>query len=309
MKKIINNLAVRIIQILVMAIILVVVTKELYRIFIDMNIQLFYKYSDKLTVVNIFIIVLLGIISYIPLSFYDLVIRKKVGIALDTKKVYKYSWIASSVANIVGFGGSAAIVLKRYFYKDYVDDEKKLIKETSKVVGLNLSGFSLLCLIYSIYLFTIERNISYIDYIAIIIAMYLPIIIITITYKYIKNGDRYSYRTTLKIISISILEWITTISLIIGLIYILNINVSIFDFLPIYVVGIVAAIISMAPSGLGTFDLVLIVGLDKFNVPKEQVLLLIILYRISYYIIPLLIGVILYLSDLLSKLVKNENME
>ena len=54
----------------------------------------------------------------------------------------------------------------------------------------------------------------------------------------------------------------------------------------------------MVPGGAGTFDLTLLVGLKKFNVQSEQILLLLILYRISYYIVPLLIGAILYITEL-----------
>ena len=56
------------------------------------------------------------------------------------------------------------------------------------------------------------------------------------------------------------------------------------QFFPIYVMAIIVAMISMVPSGVGTFDLTLLVGLKEFNVPSEQVLLLIILYRLSYQI-------------------------
>ena len=98
--------------------------------------------------------------------------------------------------------------------------------------------------------------------------------------------------------SISILEWITTILLIYGLIVILGIKVTLVQFVPVYIKAIIIAIISMVPGGAGTFDLTLLVGLKKFNVQSEQILLLLILYRISYYIVPLLIGVILYITEL-----------
>ena len=98
--------------------------------------------------------------------------------------------------------------------------------------------------------------------------------------------------------SISILEWITTILLIYGLIVILGIKVTLVQFAPVYIKAIIIAIISMVPGGAGTFDLTLLVGLKKFNVQSEQILLLLILYRISYYIVPLLIGAILYITEL-----------
>lgn len=298
----INKKILQIIQIPIIIFILFFAFRELYKIIIESDKNLFFIYSDKLTTLNILIIILLGIISYLPLSFYDLIIRKKVGIKLTLKEIYKYSWIASSVANIVGFGGSSAIVIKNYFYKDHVEDSSKLVKEVSKVVGFNLSGFSLICLIYSIWNLSTIREFNTVFLVALLIGLYLPAILLYITYKKYINKDKENYILTLKIISISILEWITTILLIYGLIIILGIKVTLNQFFPIYVMAIIVAMISMVPGGVGTFDLTLVVGLKEFNVPAEQVLLLILLYRLSYYILPLAIGIILFLYDLYMKI-------
>ncbi|CAM2078486.1 MAG: Phosphatidylglycerol lysyltransferase [uncultured Clostridium sp.] len=304
----INKKVVQIIQIPIIIAILFFAFREIYTILINIDKKLFYMYSDRLTIFNILIVILLGIISYLPLSFYDLVLKNKLGIKLSWKKVYKYSWIASSVASLVGFGGSSAILIKNYLYKDHVDDSSKLVKEVSKVVGLNLSGFSLVCLIYSGWnIFTIKKF-DTIFYISTLIGSYLPIILIWLTYKLYINKNKESYLLSLEIIGISILEWATTILLVYGLMVILNIKVSITQFFPIYVMAIIVAMISMVPGGVGTFDLTLLVGLKEFNVPAEQVLLLILLYRLSYYIVPVVIGVGLFLSDLYMK-INNEARE
>lgn len=298
----INKRNIQIIQIPIIVVILFLALKELYTIFMNIDKELFQMYSDKLTIINIFIIIILGILSYIPLSFYDLIIKNKVNIKLSWKEVYKYSWIASSVANLVGFGGSSAILLKNYFYKDHVDDSSKLVKEVSKVVGLNLSGFSLVCLIYCIWSIVIGREFDVVFYVAILIGLYIPIVLGGATYRFYKSKDKENYFLTLKIMFTSVLEWATTILLIYGLIVILDIDVTLVQFFPIYVMAIIVAMISMVPGGVGTFDLTLLVGLKEFNVPSEQVLLLILLYRLSYYIIPVIIGVLLFLSDLYMKI-------
>lgn len=159
-----------------------------------------------------------------------MILKNKIGIKLSWKKVYKYSWIASSVASLVGFGGSAAILIKNYFYKDHVDDSSKLVKEVSKVVGLNLSGFSLVCLIYSTWNIFIIKKIDTVFYASTLIGLYLPIVLIWLTYKLYINKNKENYLLSLKIIGISILEWTTTILLVYGLIVILNINISIVYF-------------------------------------------------------------------------------
>lgn len=294
-----------ILQVIFVVIIVFLALRELFKIVLSMDKNLFLMYSNKLTFTNLFIILILGIISYLPLSFYDLIINKSLDINLPKRRIYKYSWISSSISNIVGFAGITAIFIKNYFYKNYIKDSKKLYKEVTKIVGLNLSGFSLVCLIYSFWNLLINKNFDKVFWVSLAIGLYLPIMLSIFTYKSIRFRDKDSYMINIKIILTSILEWITTVILIYGLIVILDIKVSFSQFAPIYVSAIIVAIISMVPGGVGTFDLTLIVGLHKFNVPSEKVILLIILYRISYYIVPLLIGIFLYISDLYIKVNNN----
>lgn len=302
MKKNINKNFFSTLQIIFVVVVVFMACRELFKIIVTMDKNLFITYSNKLTFTNLFIIMTLGLISYLPLSFYDLIINDSLEINLPKKKIYKYSWISSSISSIVGFAGVTAIFLKNHFYKNYIKDSNQLYKEATKVVGLNLSGFSLVCLLYSFWNLLINKNFDKVFWVSSLIGLYLPIILIICTYKSIKNSDKKSYMINIKIILTSILEWITTIILIYGLIIILDIKVSFAQFAPIYVSAIIIAIISMIPGGVGTFDLTLILGLQKFNVPAEKVILLIILYRISYYIVPFLVGVFLYLSDIYIKI-------
>lgn len=292
----------KILKIIFAIVILSLAFRELFKVFIGIDKNLFIEYSNKLTFTNLFIVLVLGIISYLPLSFYDLIIANVLDINLSKKRIYKYSWISSSVSNIIGFAGVTSIFFKNHFYKNYIKDSSKLFKEVTKVVGLNLSGFSLVCLIYSLWNILSNKNFDKVFYIALLIGLYLPTVFIIYTYKMVKSGNKESYIVNIKIIATSILEWITTIILIYGLIIILDIKISFSQFAPIYVAAIIVAIISMTPGGIGTFDLTLILGLQKFNVPSEKVVLLIILYRISYYVVPFLIGVFLYLSDIYVKI-------
>ena len=270
----INKKLFKIIQSIIIVTIFFLAFKELYKIFVDIDINLFKKYADRLTVPNFLIIALLGIVSYMPLSFYDLITRKSIPIDLPTKKVYKYSWIATSISNIVGFGGSSAILIKNYFYKNHVGDQSKLTKENLKVVGLNLSGFSLICLIYSIWCAFTIKKFDIVFYGSTLVGLYIIGVLIFSTYKFIKDKDKNAYLATIKIAFISILEWATTILLIYGLILIIGIKVTLIQFFPVYIKAIIIAIISMIPGGVGTFDLTLLTGLKSFNVQSEQILLL-----------------------------------
>ncbi|MDU1686868.1 MAG: bifunctional lysylphosphatidylglycerol flippase/synthetase MprF, partial [Clostridium perfringens] len=76
---------------------------------------------------------------------------------------------------------------------------------------------------------------------------------------------------------------------------------------PIYIEAAVVGMISMIPGGIGTFDLTFMTGLEVLGIPIEQTLLVIILYRISYYIVPALIGVLLFVHDFGGKINKKFN--
>ena len=133
---------------------------------------------------------------------------------------------------------------------------------------------------------------------AFIISLYIPVVLTILIRKYLKTKDSGEFLFSINICLISVSEWITTIILIYGLMFILNISINPLDFLSVYVSAIIVAVISMTPGGIGTFDLALLLGLGNYGVPSEQVLLLILLYRISYYLIPMLIGMILYSFEL-----------
>ena len=82
-----------------------------------------------------------------------------------------------------------------------------LTKENLKVVGLNLSGFSLICLIYSIWCFFTIKEFNIVFYASILFGLYIVGVLAFSTCKCIKDKNKEAYLINLKIMSISILEF------------------------------------------------------------------------------------------------------
>ncbi|MHC9348196.1 UPF0104 family protein, partial [Clostridium perfringens] len=78
--------------------------------------------------------------------------------------------------------------------------------------------------------------------------------------------------------------------------------ISVQTVLTIYIEPSLIGIISMIPGVIGTFDLTFMNGLEGFGVPIEQTLLVIILYRIIYFLVPAVICVLLFLHDFCGKI-------
>ncbi|MGJ0701946.1 bifunctional lysylphosphatidylglycerol flippase/synthetase MprF [Clostridium perfringens] len=303
----VNNKVNLFFKITFIAVVLVLVAFGFKNMFKEFNMTYFNMYRDRLHFFKLTLIAIAGIIAYMPLSIYDFILKKNVGIDINNRKLYKYSWIASSIASLLGFGGATSLAFKQYFYGDYVDDKKKLLKEIGKIVALNLTGLSIVCCTYMGIRISSWNNLGIIKYAIGIIALYAPGFIIYSAYKYSKTRDKLEFFSTLGIIFISFLEWLTTIILIYATLRITGASISVLTFLPIYIEAAVVGMISMIPGGIGTFDLTFMTGLEALGIPIEQTLLVIILYRISYYIVPALIGVLLFVHDFGGKINKKFN--
>ncbi|MGL5616093.1 MAG: bifunctional lysylphosphatidylglycerol flippase/synthetase MprF [Sarcina sp.] len=290
-------------KIIFVSIVFIFVFREFIIFFKSFNVREFIIFKDRLTVLNLAIIVILGLICFSPLSFYDFIIRKRINIKLSKRKLYKYSWIASSISSILGFGGAAAVAIKQNFYGEYVDDKKSLLKEVSKVVAFNVAGLSLVSLIYTIFKFQAVMNTGMIKYAILLIDLYFPGLLIYETYiNIIREKDKKEYYASLSIMGVAILDWLGNMILIYSILYILGGKISFIQFFPTYVTSVVIGTLSLIPGGLGSFDLVFIAGMANMGIPTELSFLVTILYRVTYFIIPAIIGILLYFRDFGKKL-------
>lgn len=289
-------------------VILVLVVFGFKNMFKEFNIKYFNMYRDRLHFLQLFLIGVAGIVAYMPLSFYDFILKKNVGIDINNKKLYKYSWIASSIASLLGFGGATSLAFKQYFYGNHVKDKKKLLKEIGKIIFLNLSGLSILCIVYVFLEFKDLKNLGVTKYIVFVIATYTPLVVINSLYKYKKKKEEEGF--VLKVIGISFVEWIGNMLLIYLILAITGAHINIIEYFDVYIRATAIGIVSMIPGGLGTFDLTFINGFKALGIPIEQTFLVIILYRISYFILPAVIGLILYIHDFgmnFKEILKNRN--
>lgn len=275
--------------------VLVLVFFGFRNMFKEFNMTYFNMYRDKLHMPKLILIGMGGIIAYLPLSIYDFFLKKNVGIDLRNSKLYKYSFIASSISSLLGFGGATSLAFKQYFYGKYVNDKKKLLKEIGKIVFLNLTGLSVLCIIYFILEFKSIQSLGFIKYVVYVVSLYAPLVLIKSLYNYKKDPEEAKF--TIRVVCISFLEWTLNMLLIYMILGITGARVSIKEYFYIYVRATSIGIISMVPGGLGTFDLTFIDGFKALGVPIEQTFLVLILYRISYFILPAIIGVILYIHE------------
>lgn len=100
------------------------------------------------------------------------------------------------------------------------------------------------------------------------------------------------------LVAVSIIEWLGAFCMLVILSKLLHINIALIDLWPVFVIASAAGIVSMIPGGLGSFDLVFIWGATALDISSETVLVLLLCYRIGYYVIPFIAGAILFVRDI-----------
>ncbi|MFD2881419.1 flippase-like domain-containing protein [Paenibacillus rhizoplanae] len=129
-------------------------------------------------------------------------------------------------------------------------------------------------------------------------ALYLPFFVLlqrsALFAKWVNRGEgRTAWLTVVASVGASFLEWVfagLTFWFIAGELLGSTPFLTVFS---IYVVAAIAGILSMAPGGIGAFDLIALLGLTQLGIKSDHAMAVLVIYRLFYYIIPWLIGLVL----------------
>ncbi|HYK73151.1 MAG TPA: bifunctional lysylphosphatidylglycerol flippase/synthetase MprF [Pseudoneobacillus sp.] len=262
----------------------------------DIDVALLKKHINELDIFQILLILIVGLTGVFTMTLYDVVLNKRLNMKITTTKLIKYSFISNTMANLFGFGGFAGAALRTFFYQKYKQDRVEVLKGIAEISVFYLTGLSVLCSFFVFGFFESDmlQKYSWLTFVIWGIALYLPIMLIGLVLtKRIDLHKRAERRFTYKLILISTLEWSFVFITIYIIAKVLGLPVTFAEILSIGVVGASAGVVSMIPGGLGSFDFIVILGLRELGVLEEQALLLLLLYRISYYLFPFILGITL----------------
>ncbi|WP_409304257.1 lysylphosphatidylglycerol synthase domain-containing protein [Peribacillus sp. SCS-155] len=246
------------------------------------------------------IILLLGFIAASFMIYYDILFNNRLSLNIPIKKLVKYSLIANTFNNVLGFGGLAGASIRSTFFKKHHANFKQLLKTIAWATPLMFAGVS------ALLIFVVMSDIhTFIDFkgdhllkpVLWGIVLFLPVYLLILFAKN-KLTNKTDREFIIKMLAVSVVEWFLCFFVFYAISELLNVSVS-FPFLyGLFFVGKFISVVSMTPGGIGTFDLVLLEGFDQHGVVKETGLLIVVLYRISYYALPWLIGIVLAISEM-----------
>ncbi|MEG0364694.1 MAG: phosphatidylglycerol lysyltransferase domain-containing protein [Erysipelotrichales bacterium] len=246
------------------------------------------------------ILILSGFIGITILGLYDFVLVTSQKIKVPKLKMFKISWISNSLNNLIGLGGIVGATIRYNFLQSHVKPEEigELKKSISLLILSMITGVGVLSLLVVTNIFShseVLESQPYLKIVLLVLALALPIfLVITIVRPPVKS-DRF---LSLKYTMVSACDY-----LFVGLIMYLALrfvgaDVSFWKMESVFVIATIAGLISMAPGGLGAFDVVFLLGMKSIpGLDERLIVLALVFYRLAYYILPFIIGAILSVSE------------
>ncbi|MGM0173570.1 bifunctional lysylphosphatidylglycerol flippase/synthetase MprF [Enterococcus devriesei] len=279
--------------------VIVIVIFELSNVAKTISIDQLSTIFSRISVGNILLMALIGLISIIPMIGYDFTLNQILEQKPKKLFVFETSWLINTLNNIVGFGGFVSAGLRSEFYGKKTSG-KKVLQALSKILVFTMSGLSIYALISFFLVIFDDHNQFLRQYWIWLIGggLYFPIVFcLSLFGKGEYLGDlKSSHR--LQLIATSFLEWTGVLVSFIATGLLMGIHVNIRDTVPLFIAATVIGIVSMIPGELGSFDLMMIIGLSALGTPRETVVAWLLLFRLFYYLVPFAIGLVFFFKNL-----------
>ncbi|WP_179395891.1 bifunctional lysylphosphatidylglycerol flippase/synthetase MprF [Lacticaseibacillus absianus] len=244
------------------------------------------------------IMLVVGCIAVLPMLNYDWTITKMLPGSYSPWYVVKSGWIVNAFTNIAGFGGFLGASLRANFYHEHATS-KQVLAAIAKIALFLLAGLSLWSLIALGLIFGLGIGQMYTDYWLWLIggAAYFPVLMVV---THVTNAAFFAdmpLRRQLSLTLGSFLEWGGAAGFFLLIGGFLEAPVNLTQVLPLFLVANVLGVISMVPGGLGSFDVFMLFGLSQVGVNNNVGVVWLLLYRLFYYVVPFVIGALLFAQD------------
>ncbi|SES99130.1 bifunctional lysylphosphatidylglycerol flippase/synthetase MprF [Paenibacillus sp. NFR01] len=232
------------------------------------------------------------------MSAYDFLLKFHFRLRISTWTLIRYSWIANTFNNLIGFAGLAGAGLRTLLYKKSGIPAQTLTPaivflSPIMITGLSLLSWTVLLGLLPAHQLFMEHG--WLRFAVWAMALYLPLFVVmqrsSLFAKWVNRGEgRTPWLTVGGSVGSSFLEW-TGAGLTFWVIaHTMLGTADLRSVMSLYVVAAVAGILSMAPGGIGAFDLIALLGLQLLGNDGDQAMAALVIYRLFYYLVPWLIG-------------------
>lgn len=257
------------------------------------------SYLKILSYTDLIFISLIAIVAVALLTVYDFILYLYFKLPISKIDLFKISWIANTFNNMFGMAGLTGAGVRTYLYRKYEVPTDKSIYGSFLITlatGSGLGFLAFLCIVGILPVNVIINEHFLLKTILFGACIYFIFYFIIVqTNSYTKGFFQSLKRSTisLSMFFASFIEWLFAGLLFMVISSSMGINISFLYLLGLFSIAALAGLTSMIPGGLGTFDITIMIGLDILGINPELGLATLIIYRIFYFILPWLSGIMI----------------
>ncbi|WP_219837011.1 bifunctional lysylphosphatidylglycerol flippase/synthetase MprF [Paenibacillus sp. R14(2021)] len=246
-----------------------------------------------------------SLIAVSSVAVYDFVLRRHFTIPISLWDTFRYAWVANTSNSVIGFSGIAGAAFRTFFYRKRKIPMQTITASIAFLSTITITGLSILSWAGIFGILPMQTVIHVHPWTLIAVwatALYLPgYVFLQRTSFYAKwlnrNLPRMNGATIAASIGASLLEWVCA-----GICFwligtCLLPGLSLAEALGIYTVSAITGLLTMAPGGIGGFDLTALLGLQQLGYPADKTAAVLVLFRLLYYLFPWMIGLVIAASD------------
>ena len=274
--------------------------------FRHINFRQYHDLFENLSITNRILVIALGIAAFFFCTIYDFIMAHHFKINIPKKSILKIAFITQSFNNFISFGGLTGTKLRSDLYTKKGVDQKTALKIGTSILTSGMLGLCTLIIPSLILMQTTSRKYLYLLG---LMALYIPFYFfagklkIKKLQKFIDENSPFSFldtKTKLQLLIASVIDWLTVSLYFSFTVKLISPEIPVIRIILIYLISEVIGIISFIPGGLGSFDMSVILIFGDLGYNTNNILLSLLLFRISFYVIPWIIGVILFIHDQLT---------
>ena len=271
----------------------VLVVIELVRLKRTITLESLESALGGLSIWHLVLMAIIGLVAVSPMLFYDIILNKELETDYSKSYILETSWAVNTINNLAGFAGLVDVGLRYSFYSED-GQEKTGVKALSRLLPYFMSGLSLLSgLVFAVFwFFPLSPDLRKYWLLLLGIFLYLPFIFFVSSREKLAYFGQVPLKTRLSLLLASTAEWGTALGSFVSVAYLMGLHV------PLYFLAVIIGIFSMIPGGIGSFDLIVITGLTSMGVSNALAVSLLLLFRLTYYIIPFLLGVVFFFKHM-----------
>lgn len=284
------------------AIILLFVYSQTHSFIKQMRPSLALHIMGKLHTKDHLLLLAVSMAAVAAMAGYDWLFARWNQARLPLRSVLRIGWIAGTFNNLMGFGGFTGAGLRSLMYKKRDIGGSGIIRSIVYLSLSMLTGLSVLGILLLTGLLRDEGMFREHIWLLLVVAgiscylfLFLLIDRLRTLRRWFGLDETEAPRWTrgLSAVAVSTIEWLAAAAVFYTVIHTLGGGIGFREAAGIYAIAAMAGVASFVPGGLGSFDVIALLGLQTAGMSPEHALAVVLLFRIFYYFIPWCIGLAL----------------